>query len=345
MRNLLQSGGHYDTLQLGLTNGTTKKIAHADLGARLGGNWLPHFGQISSRSVNGDGETDECAVGATAHALGAEVDRVEVTIQNVDAAIGADVVSAARILAFAIAATGKFLFDLFDESIFEHRILFDGVVSATQASERTAKLTIISDRVAAGRILATKTLSPRNGWVSNDMSLPYPPSSGGGGSGGIEPPTECFTGETLIWTTAGDVPIRELVERFERGRLNFQVFCFDPATKRIHKTEVKQVFRHVVPCSRILQYRFEHGDLTVTPEHNVETVGGKCPAGKLTADVAVYAVDDRRKFLTPSFIERFNWSAEGGFVEVFNFEAAVWHTYFANRTAVYNRKDDPGLFV
>lgn len=337
--NLLQSGAHYDTVQISLSSGAQKKISHADLSQQLGGSWLAHFGEVTYIAADGEQSKEVCAVGATAQTLGAEVDRVDVTIQNVDTAIGTDVVSAARTLRFATAATGKFLFDHLNPANFEHRILFDGIVAATNATERVGKISIISDRVAAGDALATKTLSPRNGFTYNDTSLPVPPSSSGGGRGTGDG-NPCFVGETLILTTGGEIPIRELVEEFERKRtFRWQVYCFDPLTRLVYKTEVKQAFRHSVPRSQILNYELHHAArLGVTPTHGIETALGKRAAGKLTAEDVLFAPDLLRGKLTASGIYGFSWQAGNDSVEVFNFEAAIWHTYFANRTAVYNSK-------
>ena len=124
-----------------------------------------------------------------------------------------------------------------------------------------------------------------------------------------------------------------------------RAFCFDPATREIYQTEVKQLFRHFVPRTQILHYEFEHAALNVTPEHNIETIAGKCAAGQLTAQTEVFGFNRRGVALTPSAVKSFAWDAGNDLVEVFNFEAARLHTYLANDKAVYKHKDENGLLL
>ncbi len=343
---LLGNSDASDTLELVLSNGTTKRLAHKPL-VILGNSYQAHFGEVGY--IGGDSDSAEtCGVGSLAQALGVEVDRVEVKIQNVDEVIGADVVSATRKLAYAIGRVGKYFENTRNPLIVDHRIMFDGIIAGASTSERAATLQIISDRVAAGQCIAVKTLSPSNGWTLPETSIPTPPTSTGGGGGGVIRPPYCFTAENLVWTPRGDVPIIEIVNSFLRGR-KWTVYCFDPVTHSIYETDVVKVFHESVPVRELLDYKFEHGGMRLTEKHNLETPGGKCEAGKLQASYPVFGVDEISKEWIHSRITNFNWDGSNRMIDVFNFEAARWHTYFIShgrmKTPVYNRKDDTDIFL
>lgn len=300
--------------------------------------------------------------------IDAGVDRVTVNCQNVDSLLGFNLASNLRLLDYATADVGKQYQSMTNPALVEDiPQLFRSVLANAEAGEKTISFEVIADYESLGSIIASRSLSPLSPWrslngievtqtpvVANpktredfikngvewefggweffeepSSNLPGAGGNDGGTGGGIDP---CFTGETLVWTPDGEIPIGEIKERFERG--NKSVYSFDPLTGRIIEDEIAEVFEHQV--TGFFTFHLSHATTRVTKEHPFLIEFGQFrQADELTRGDSTKIFNRGWHY---SVLEQIKWNSDET-ETVWNIHVAQNQTYFANRNAVHNLKD------
>lgn len=300
--------------------------------------------------------------------------RIRVEIQNIDKAAG--ILAAGETFAGSTAILGR-LFRATGQSDFWEE-MFRGEAIVVELTEETLELEIVSDLIAAGYSIASKSLAPRCQFVYKDPAtcgysgpvrtcsksrkgplgcqahdspaddfrfggFEYPdiqPAefSSGGGGGGGWG-GGCFPAGTLVLMGNYDFkPIEEI-------RVGEAVISFN-ARGELNVNPVVTVFQHLRHSSELIEIDY---DLALTPEHKI--LAG--PAGKQEFIAA-------RELEPGTIVHRltaingegpgvwFQWEIDHILrrkfaepIDVYNLEIAEDHTYFANRFAVSNSKD-PG---
>lgn len=94
----------------------------------------------------------------------------------------------------------------------------------------------------------------------------------------------CLTGDTLIHTTEGLVPIKDLVGK------EGQVYCYD---ENNNKKTVSNFFnvRKTRENAKIIQIETDKGVIKCTPDHLVLTTNGWIEADKLNEDSLIISID------------------------------------------------------
>lgn len=293
------------------------------------------------------------------------VDRITIKCQNVNSILGFNIASNLRLLDYATADYGKVYQSLRNPALIEDiPQMFRGVLANAEADEQFFNVELIIDYESLGLIIASRGLAPKcpwwfknglecqsasvsdscaktrkackknlyefgfGGWEDFEEPTNSAPGSGTGG-GGIG---SCFTGDTLIWTPQGSIPIGEIPARLKRGEKS--CFSFNPKTGEVEEDEIVKVFRHEV--TGYFTFDFEHSSLNVTPEHRLFTA----------LDTFVVADKFKRSDTVRAFIEtwfdsplkRIKWHSDKQTV-VWNLHIRKNQTYFANECGVHNNKD------
>lgn len=293
------------------------------------------------------------------------IDRISIKCQNVNSELGFNLAANLRLLDFALADYGKIYQSVRNpELIQDIPQMFRGVLANGEADEKNFNFELIVDYAALGNIIASRWLSFRclwtykNGIECNSASVsdtcahtrkackknlyefgfggfedfdePVSSAPGTGtGGGGIGGP--CFTGDTLIWTPKGSIPIGEMENRIKRGEKS--VFSFDPHTGEIIEDEITEVLKHEV--AGYFTFDFEHASLNVTREHRLFTGNGDF----VSADM-FRRNDTVRSFIDSWFdskLKKIRWHSDKK-TTVYNLHVRQNHTYFANECGVHNAK-------
>ncbi len=312
------------------------------------------------------------SVGDLSSSFEKSIDRIEIVGQNVNSELGFNLASDLRLLDYAVCDYGKSYQSLRNSALLEDiPQIFPGVLADAEADEEFFKFDLIVDYESLGNIIASRGLSPKCAWTykngiectsgSSSLTcmhtrrhctkngvqhefggseffeeptslLPGEGGNSGGGSGG-----NCFTGETLIRTPKGLIPIGEMAERIKRDK---SIYSFDEKTGEIIEDELVKVFRHEV--TGYFTFDFEHASLNVTPEHRLFTA-----LSTFTAADKFKINDTIRAFVENWFdskLIRIKWHSDKT-IDVFNLHVRHNHTYFANNCAVHNRKDEEIILI
>lgn len=302
------------------------------------------------------------------------IDRITLNCQNVNSLLGFNLASNLRLLDYAIADYGKVYQSLRNPALVEDiPQVFRGVLANAEASEQSISFEFIVDYESLGQILASRSLSPRSWWthkngiectsVSNLGECPRSregcrlrgvehefggweffeepvsalPGSGGNDGGGIGIGEECFTGETLVWTPDGDIPIAELRSRLQSGKNS--VYSFDPFSGEIIEDRIVEVFEH--QTGGFFTFEFQHAVVNVTPEHRfLVNFGLFRAADKLNRNDTVKIVPNKK--WQKSKLVKLRWNSDVK-KTVWNIHVRRNQTYFANRCGVHNRKQPTEL--
>jgi hypothetical protein len=293
----------------------------------------------------------------------AAIDRITVTCQNVNSALGFDLASDMRLLDYALADYGKQYQSIRNPSLVEDiPQVFRGVLANAETDEQNFTFELIVDYESLGSIVASRALSPRCWWTyqnhvectstSGESTCPQtrnacvkrgaekdfggweafiepvssPPGGGGNDDGGIGTGT-CFTLDTPIWTPDGEAPIGELAA----GR---RVVSFDETTGVIDcEDEITEVLDH--EAVGYYTFEFEHGEINVTPEHRLFRANNIFVlADMFRVGDTVRAFDNR---WADSKLKKIRWNSDVK-VPVRNLHVRKNRTYFANRCGVHNAK-------
>lgn len=239
LTDILANGYRRDALEIYLADGTIRRLSR---GA------VTRSGNVYANSIQ--------SVGEIKNSIGSPVNRLEIKCQNIDSTLGGDVASSLRKLTYAFARyTRDYVSHRGVDSVTEADPFF-GVVSGVTATEKDISYEIVSDLESIGKVLASRTFSPRCPWVykngiectstsglgacpkdltsciargkpwehggweffENPVSEPPGPDINPPGGGG-----DCFIQDTLINTENGYVPI----DRIEVGQ---RVMAFDELT-------------------------------------------------------------------------------------------------------------------
>lgn len=289
------------------------------------------------------------------------IDRIEIIGQNVNSELGFTLASDLRLLDYAVCDYGKSYQSIRNPLLIEDiPQVFRGVLADAVADEQFFSFELIVDYESLGNIIASRGLSPKCGWTyKNGMECTSASASAsctrtrrhctkngvqhefGGweffdeptsllpGSGGNIGGGSCFTGETLIWTPKGSIPIGEMAKRMDKS-----IYSFNEKTGEIIEDEIVKVFRHKV--TGYFTFDFEHASLNVTPEHRLFTAHGDFKA----------ADNFRRGETVKAFIEtwfnsklkKIRWHSDKK-ATVWNLHVRKNQTYFANECGVHNAKN------
>ena len=163
----------------------------------------------------------------------------------------------------------------------EHNIIFkdannrieDGIAKTRDMFFRK-KLWIFRDltnTIAEGCEYRYPTLEERN----NNRNIGDTP---------IDKNNHCLTGDTLVHTTEGLIPIKALV-----GKIG-QVYCYDEKTGKKTISKFSDV-RKTRKNAELIQIETDKGIIKCTPDHLILTTDGWVEAGKLTEGALIISID------------------------------------------------------
>lgn len=345
-----------DSLDVYLADDTALRLSRGKVIRTIGGSSVEYQNYIRS-------------VGDLNSSFEKSIDRIEIVGQNINSELGFNLASDLRLLDYAICDYGKSYQSIRNPSLLEDiPQVFRGVLADAEADEEFFRFDLIVDYESLGNIIALRGLGAKcaftykngiectstsasatcartrrhctkngvefenGGWEYFEEPTSFLPGSGGNGGGG-----NCFTGETLIWTPKGYVPIGEMSERIKKDR---SIYSFNETTGEIIEDEIVKVFRH--ETKGYFTFDFEHASLNVTPEHRLFTA-----LSTFTAADKFKINDTIRAFVEDWFnskLVRIKWHSDKT-IEVFNLHVRHNHTYFANNCAVHNRKDDEIILI
>lgn len=350
LQQILPAYKRRDSLDIYLNDGTALHLSRGKVVRDFGGGPVEYLNWIRS-------------VDDLRGSIESSIDRITVTCQNVNSALGFDLASDLRLLDYALANYGKQYQSLRNPALIEDiPQVFRGVLANAEASETDLSFELIVDYESLGAIVASRALSPRCWWTyqngiectspSGEPTCPQtrtacakreaekdfggweafvepvssPPGGGGNDGGGIGTGT-CFTLDTLVWTPGGEVPIGEL-------KAGDRVVSFDESTGVIDcEDEVTEVLDH--EAGGVYTFEFEHGLLNVTPEHRL------LRANNIFVLADMFRVGDTVRVFdkgwSDSKLKRIRWNSDQK-VEVRNLHVRANRTYFANRCGVHNAK-------
>lgn len=347
------------TLVLTYSDGVTvKRLATADL--TIGGQ---HFTPFLKR------------VGEIQQSLAKTVDRVGITLQNVDKLFGLDIAGEASALDMAEAVVGRFFRNPRDESQTAHANLFRGRVTNVSADENQITFDVISDIVAAGLCVSPRTLaqkcawrfkSPECGYVGplqrcnkilksadgclgrnnthrfGGWTFPLPPSPSVPGTGGNEAGGSGGGGGNMGCFTGETLVLlrngkQKPIREIKKGDL---VLAFDEF-ETIQSAKVVSKFTHVVEAIYLVKFA-NNKSLRVTPEHliycrNSDFVGFRAMRQIAQGENCWYWT----KADGWQAVEILEKTLIVEKTEVFNLHVEPCNTFFVNQIAVHNAKN-PG---
>lgn len=296
------------------------------------------------------------------------IDRITINCQNVDSLLGFNVASNLRLLDYAVAEYGKIYQSIRNPTLVADLDTFRCVLANGDVEEERIAFELIADYESLGSVVAARGLSPRcwwtykngiectsvsshtdcgktrldcgkrgkpeefGGWEFFQEPTSDLPGAGGNDGGGIG---SCFTGETLLWTPDGDVPIGEIRTRFARGRRS--IYSFNPLTGEIIEDEILEVFEH--RAKSYFTFWFEHGRVNVTPEHPFLVDFGQFKiADELTRGKDSVKIFDGKNWHDSRLLKiKHNSDARE---TVWNIRVRENQDYFANRCGVHNTKNN-----
>ena len=361
LTEIFKASTRRDTLDVYLSNNTILKLSR---GAVLRDdhtyqNWISSVGELTQT-------------------IDSDINRIEIKCQNIDSQMGLTLASNLRLLDYALCDYGRIYQSARNPALIEDiPQYFRGVMANAEADEKRFKVELIVDYESLGSILASRGLSPRCWWgykngiectsTSDLPTCPHTrdgcierdaekdfggneffeepmsslPSSGGGGGGIGDYHPPCFTGDTLVWTPDGDFRIDEMLERLKAGKSS--VFSFDKFTGEIIEDEIEKVWRHD-NVKGYFTFTFEHAELNITPDHRLfrSVLKQFSVADKFKVGDTIKR--ESAKSLTDSKLLNIKWNSDVS-VTVWNLRVKKNRTYFANRSAVSNRKDDTGFDI
>ena len=100
----------------------------------------------------------------------------------------------------------------------------------------------------------------------------------------IDKDNHCLTGDTLVHTTEGLIPIKSLV-----GKIG-QVYCYDEKTGKKTISKFSDV-RKTRKNAELIQIETDKGIIKCTPDHLILTTDGWVEAGKLTEEALIISID------------------------------------------------------
>ncbi len=102
----------------------------------------------------------------------------------------------------------------------------------------------------------------------------------------------CLIGETLIKTIKGDLEIKEIVDRFEKGE-NFNVYTYNEKTKEIEEKEIYNALLSKKNANIIELVLENDKSISLTPDHKVlSKERGWIEASQLTTDDTLLEIED-----------------------------------------------------
>ena len=102
----------------------------------------------------------------------------------------------------------------------------------------------------------------------------------------------CLVGDTIIKTTKGDLEIKEIVERFEKGE-NFYVYTYNETTKEIEEKEVYNAILSKKNANIIEIVLDNDKTISLTPDHKVlSKERGWIEASQLTTNDTLIEIED-----------------------------------------------------
>lgn len=107
----------------------------------------------------------------------------------------------------------------------------------------------------------------------------------------------CLTGDTLVHTVEGLVPIKDLVGK------EGQLYCYDEQTNQKTISDFFDV-RKTRENAEILQIETDTGIIKCTPDHLVLTTEGWKEAGQLNENSLIISIDDKYKYFNGSVYTR-----------------------------------------
>lgn len=292
------------------------------------------------------------------------VNRVQVRIQNVDKAIGANITNEDLVKAEAVIGRYFRKEPLFDDNYWKE--LFHGEVRVLELNEEEAVIEIVNDLTVAGYAVGNWTLAENcqfvfkhagtcgysggetvcnkkkrskagclgranehrfGGMEFPDVQMPEPGTGDGGGGGGGEwPDIPCFIGDTMIWSeTMIDIPIREI-------QIGDWCLCYDQ-NGIIHERRISEKKSHWVD-EYLLFTLLDGRKLGVTAEHlilNVENEFDRADRFKIEDLFTVFKMSFSKIPIVSIEVVKER-------TEVFSIEVPDFGTHFANRIAVHNTK-------
>lgn len=361
LASILPAASVRDTLDLYLADNTTRRLSRGNLTRTIDGgsviysNWLKSVGELR-------------------YSLSNEVDSVQVVCQNVNSLLGFDIASNLRLLDYAHARIGKFYQSIRDPNLTEDvTVEFIGILSNAEANHEEIKFDVIVDFDALGSLLASRNLSPRcwwrykdginchstsnlltcpknraaciergaewefGGWEFFEQPVASPPVGGDDDPPPREPPPRCFTGDTPVLTSKGQIPFAAFYNSFYKNGFN-SIINFNEQTGEVESDKAIEVFKHT--AHGYFELEFAGGArLKVTPEHPFWNEYYQfIAADQLKLKDRIWRYLD--KIWVLATLERVKWHSDAK-VEVYNLHARRNKTYFANNFAVHNIKIFP----
>lgn len=362
LQTIHQAYKRRDTLDIYLADNTVLRLSRGAVTRVIGGSPVTYQNWIRS-------------VDDLEYSLEESIDRISVKCQNVNSELGFKLASDLRLLDYALADYGKIYQSTRNPALIEDiPQVFRGVMANAEVDELNFEVELIVDYESLGAIIASRALSPGCWWTykngiectSISIKTSCPKSRTGcakrhtstekeaefGGWEFFEEPTSsapgsgdndggiggtCFTLETKIWTPQGEISIGELPLGVQRERI--PVVSFNEVTGEIDYTdEIEEVFEH--ETTGYFTFEFEHGKINVTPEHRFFTaLNTFLPADQLR-------IGDKTKTYIEDWFDskllKIKWNSDKKTL-VRNLHVKKNHTYFANRSAVHNAKNNGGI--
>ena len=341
-----------DTLDLYLADGTIKSLSRGAVTRNVDG--APRVYQDYIRAVGDFVKTEK------------EIDRLSITMLNINSELGLLAASDLRLFDYAVADYGRIYQSNINPALVEDfPQVFRSVIASAAITEAALVLSLITDFESLPPTVASRGLKEKCIWgykqgpectsTSNQLTCsktlfacrkrlrPYqfsgweffeePTDSApgsGGNSGGII--VGCFSLETQIRLVSGSAAIGSL----PLGKLRepIPVYSFNPRTDEIEIDLITEVGEYERTGFYTLE--FEHGTLQVTGEHPLyRGLNQFCQVNNWRLnDAAQFEINGWKS----SRLLSMKWHG-GEKITVRNFNVKKNHTYFANGCAVHNLKD------
>jgi hypothetical protein len=124
------------------------------------------------------------------------VDRVSVSIQNVDRNLGINIIQNLRNYKFADGLIQRMYRDIRDPSISQTKTIFHGLVTEVGVDEKIATFSFSPDYIAFGNCVAAETISGAE-WKFPGLPTPTEPGGGGDDGGGVI--FTCPSVDDFVW--------------------------------------------------------------------------------------------------------------------------------------------------
>lgn len=296
------------------------------------------------------------------------VDRISIKCQNVNSELGFNIASDLRLLDYATADYGKVYQSVRNPALIEDiPQMFRGVLANAEADEQNFNIELIVDYESLGLILASRGLSLKCAWLYKngvecqsasvadscaltrkackrnsyefgfggweDFALPVNSAPGSGtGGGGIG---GCFTGDTLVLTPDGEIPISEMANRKREGKNS--IYSFDKKTGEVELDRIEACWAQEM--TGFFTLTFGNAEINVSAAHpfftnlNQFTRADNFKLGQTTRKFDYFT-----RLWFDSQLRNIKWNSDKT-ETVYNLKVKNNATYFANGFAVSNAKD------